>query len=435
MQETGTASQPVAGRPDSAVGGAGRGWRQVAQTFVALGYREFRLLWLGQLCQSSAGWAERVSRSWLALQLTGSAFQLGTLELTRGVAAFLLGMWGGVLADRFDKRRLLLFVQTWTLGCYALMAWLTLSGQLQLWHLYASAIALSLSSAVNQPVRSAYVASLVPEAVLVNAMALNSIATNATRMAAPISVAALIQVTGNGGWGYVLCAGLFLLVELFTRLIRVVEVRVAPRRSLAGSLWEGWSFIGRNRPILIQFVVGFGPLTIGFVYQAMLVVYATGTLGQGAAAYGALYSAAGFGALLGGLRTAALGTSVQRGRLLLTAGCLNGIAILGMGALGLLPPGALVFWLAIPLLMVAGGSQTSFRAANNGLMLAQTPRELRGRVMSLDEGFRNVGTILAPAIGALADATSAATAMTVIGAGSLLVVLSVWAWQPHIRKL
>lgn len=414
---------------------ATRGPAWFARPFEALAFREFRLLWLGQLCQTSASFAERVTRSWLALELTGSAFQLGALELTRGGASLLLGMWGGVLADRFDKRVLLMLVQTWTFSLYLLMAWLTLSGRLELWHLYASAVGLSLSSAVNQPVRSSYIPSLVPERLVINALSLNSIATNATRMGAPVTVAGLIALTSSGGWGYAASATLYALVLVSTSLIRAVEVREKPTSSLLGALLQGWVFIARHRPVLTQFLIGIGPLTIGFTYQAMLVVYTTETLGQGVAAYGALYSFAGLGALVGGLTVASLGAIKQRGRLLLLAGFLNGTALLGMGALGLLPGAWLLLWSAALLLMLAGGSQTSFRAANNALLLANTPANLRGRVMSLDEVFRSVGAVAAPGIGAVADATSAAVAMALIGAGSLLVVVGVLAWQPSIRKL
>ncbi len=407
----------------------------LARPFEALAYREFRLLWLGQLCQASAGWSERIARSWLALDLTGSAFQLGALELTRGVASLVLGTWGGVLADRFDKRALLMVVQAWTFSFYGLMAWLALSGSLQVWHLYASAVGLSLSAAVSHPVRASFIPSLVPESLVINALSLNSIATNATRMAAPVTVAGLIQLTGNAGWGYVVPAALYSLVLAFTAQIRTIEEREGPGSSMWESLIEGWSFIVHHRPVLTQLVIGFGPLTIGFTYQAMLVVYATTTLGQGAAAYGALYSCAGFGALAGGLAVASRGAAVRRGPLLLGAGLLNGCALLGMAAVGLLPSGWPLFLAAVPFLMLAGGSQTSFRAANNGLLLASTPRELRGRVMSMDEVFRSSGTLVAPAIGALADSTNAATAMAAIGVGCLLLVAGVLAWQPHIRKL
>lgn len=376
-----------------------------------------------------------MTRSWLAIDLTGSAFQLGALELTRGMATLVLGMWGGVLADRFDKRLLLMLIQTWTFSFYALMAWLVFSGNLELWHLYASAVGLSLSSAVNQPVRGALIPSLVPERLVINAMSLNSIATNATRMAAPVTVAALIQVSGSGGWGYVVSGALYALVLLSTALLRTIDEELSRQDSMLSSLVQGWTFIVRHRPVLTQLVIGFGPLTIGFTYQAMLVVYTTDTLRQGAAAYGALYSCAGLGALFGGLVLASFGVVQRRGRLLLATGALNGVAMLSMGALGLLPNTWPLFLAAVPLLMLAGGSQTTFRAANNGLLLAATPRELRGRVMGLDEVFRSSGTLIAPAVGALADGTNAAVAMAVIGAGCLLVLAAVFVWQPNIREL
>ena len=401
----------------------------------ALAYREFRLLWMGQVCQTSASFAERVTRSWLALDFTGSAFQLGALELTRGIASMVFGMWGGVLADRFDKRALLMVTQCWTFAFYLLMAWLALSGQLQVWHLYASAIGLSLSSAVNQPVRTSMIPALVPEALVVNAISLNSIATNASRMGMPAIAALFIQLTGNGGWGYVVSGALYAIVLVVTQLIKPEGEQERARRSMWGSLVQGWQFAVQHRPVFVQLVIGIGPLTIGFMYQGLLVAYAKSTLDQGAAGYGTLYSFAGLGAVLGGVAVASRGAGIRRGRLLILAGCLNGCAMLGMGALGWLSPSLPLFIPAAVLLMFAGGSQTSFRAANNGLMLANTPRELRGRVSAFDEMFRSAGTIAAPALGALADLTNPAIAMATIGVGCLIVVLGVWAWQPHLHKL
>ncbi len=401
----------------------------------ALAYREFRLLWMGQLCQASASFAERVTRSWLALDLTGSAFQLGALELTRGVASMILGVWGGVLADRFDKRTLLIVTQLWTFGFYLVMVWLALSGQLQVWHLYASAIGLSLSSAVNQPVRTSLIPSLVPESLVVNALSLNSIATNASRMGIPALAALFIQLSGNGGWGYVVCAVLFGVVVVVTQLIHTEDDRDRTRTSMLRSLVQGWRFALGHRPVLVQLIIGIGPLTIGFMYQGLLVAYTKGTLDLGAAGYGTLYSFAGLGALLGGMAVASRGAGIRRGRLLIGAGLLNGFAMLGMGALGFVPGAWPLFVPAALLLMCAGGSQTSFRAANNGLMLANTPRELRGRVTAFDEMFRSAGTIAAPALGALADLTNPAVGMAAIGIGCLLFVVGVWAWQPHLSRL
>lgn len=408
---------------------------RLPRVIQSLAYREFRLLWLGQLCQTSASFSERVARSWLAFDLTGSAFQLGALELVRGLASLFLGLWGGVLADRVDKRALLMVTQGWTLSFYLLMVWLTLSGQLQLWHLYASAVGLALSSAVNSPVRTSFVPSLVPENLVVNALSLNSIATNASRMGMPALAAVAIQLSGNGGWGYALCASLYLVVLIATHMIRAVEPGERARPSMVRALAEGWAFAARHRPVLVQLIIGVGPLTIGFMYQAMLVAYAGSTLGQGAAGYGALYSFAGLGAFLGGVALASRGAEVRRGRVLILTGIANGSAMLGLGLLGILPSTWPLVVAAAALLMCAGGSQTTFRAANNGLMLASTPREMRGRVASFDEMFRNVGTVLAPALGWFADLTNPAMAMALIGAGGLLVVAAVWAWQPHLHRL
>ncbi len=408
---------------------------RLLRIFQSLAFREFRLLWTGQLCQTSASFSERITRSWLALDLTGSAFQLGALELSRGIASMVLGMWGGVLADRFDKRTLLMLTQLWTFAFYLLMVWLAMTGQLQVWHLYAGTIGLSLSSAVNQPVRTSMIPSLVPESLVVNALSLNSIATNASRMGMPAITALFIQISGNGGWGYVVCAVLYAVVLVATRMIRIEDAPERTRRSMVGSLVQGWRFAMSQRPVLVQLIIGVGPLTIGFMYQALLVAYAKVTLEQGPAGYGMLYSSAGLGALLGGLAVASRGAGVQRGRLLIFAGILNGSAMVGMGTLELLPSS----WpLAVPaalLLMCAGGSQTSFRAANNGLMLANTPREMRGRISAFDEMFRSAGTIAAPALGALADFTTPAVAMATIGIGCLVVVAAVWAWQPHLHRL
>jgi MFS family permease len=207
------------------------------------------------------------------------------------------------------------------------------------------------------------------------------------------------------------------------------------RESMFKALAAGWAYAAHHRAILVQLMIGIGPLTIGFMYQAMLVAYARDTLAQGAAGFGALYSCAGAGAFLGGIALASRGASVRRGRVLLFTGFLNGGAMLGMGVLGLLPNSWPLVLPAALLLMCAGGSQTTFRAANNGLMLANTPREMRGRISSFDEMFRNVGTVAAPALGWFADLTNPAWAMALIGAGCLAVVTLVWAWHPRLHTL
>ncbi len=415
----------------SAVRSAGR---RISSAFASLSYREFRLLWYGQLSQAGTLWAEQVTRSWLAFELTGSAFQLGLLQVVRGVSALLLGMWGGVLADRFDKKTLLMATQTWTLIIYAALAAVTLSNTLELWHLYASAVGLSLGGAINQPVRTSIIPSLVPEGQILNALSLNSIAINASRLGTPIAVAGLIALTGNGGWGYAICAFLYVLILWFTLLLKRPEVSSeAASRSMVRSMWEGLAFVGRNRLILAHMIIAMGPLAFGLSFQWILVVYATETLGLDVTSFGALFTAGGIGALIGGVMIASSGTSTRQGTVMLASGLIYGLMLVGMGLVGFLSTGLPLFWFAAPFIMIIGASQSIFRATNNSRLLAHSPAEMRGRVMGLTVPTQAVNALAALMAGGIAETISPAFAMGALGAACLLIVLLVSTWEPRIR--
>ena len=408
--------------------------RRISSAFASLSYREFRLLWYGQLAQAGTLWAEQVTRSWLAFELTGSALQLGSLQVVRGVSSLLLGMWGGVLADRFSKKALLMATQTWTLAIYTLLTAVTLSNNLELWHLYVSAVGLSLGGAINQPVRTSIVPSLVPESHILNALSLNSIAINASRLGTPIAVAALIALTGNGGWGYAICALLYVLMLWFTLLLREIEVDPgAAARSMLRSMWEGLSFVGRNRLVLAHMLIAMGPLAFGLSFQWILVVYATETLGLGVTSFGALFTAGGIGALIGGVMIASSGTSARQGTVMLASGIVYGLMLIGMGLVGFLSTAWPLFWFAAPFIMVIGASQSIFRATNNSRLLAHSPADMRGRVMGLTVPTQAVNALAALFAGALAELISPAFAMSALGAACLSIVLFVSVWQPRIR--
>ena len=127
-------------------------------------------MWFGQLGISSALWTEQIARNWLTYQLTGSALQLGLVNLMRALPVMALGLWGGVLTDRLDRRMLFLIIQGWSFLVYVLMGWVVLSGSLALWHLYASSFALSLGMAMDGPLRTSTIPSTVPPERLINAL-------------------------------------------------------------------------------------------------------------------------------------------------------------------------------------------------------------------------------------------------------------------------
>jgi MFS family permease len=396
--------------------------------FAALSHREFRLLWLGQLCQASAMWAEQVARNWLTLEITGSALQLGAVNLVRIAPTLALGMWGGVLADRFDRRKLLMIIQTWSLLVYIAMSWVILTGNLELWHLYASAMALSLTMAVNQPVRTAMVPAMVPPHHLLAALSLTSVAINATRLVGPALVGLLI-VVASAGWAYVAAGFSFVLILIFTGMIHLPPLPVRERTtSMLAELWEGFVFLRRNRLVLTLVVIGFGPLAVGFSYQVLVPVFVVRTLEMGAGTYGLLVSIAGVGALFSGLTIAAKGSIPRQGLMMVLTGSSYGAALLLLGG---------VHWLllAMPLFLILGGSQTVFRAANNSILLNNTPNHLRGRVMSMSYLHTGISPVVMLAAGALADAVSVSIAFAAIGAGCLLVVWTVALWEPRTRKL
>ena len=412
--------------------------RALFRPFAALAYREFRLLWLGQLFQSASMWGERIARSVLAFELTGSAFQLGALEAVRGISSLVFGLAGGVLADRVDRRLLLLLIQTWSLAAFAIMAALAFTGVLQLWHLYAGAVGLALGQSVNQPVRTSVIPSLVPASLVLQSMTLNSVAINATRVTTPALLAWLAAATGQGGWGYAVSAVLYLFILVFTSKLRLPSLERLDgdeRLSILRSFGQGLAYAWGHKTLLAQLAIAVGPLALGFSYQAILIVYAVQTLGVGAGGFGLLFTLAGIGSLAGGLTIASRGSMRRHGWVMVGAGTTYGLGLIGMGAVGLLPMSWPLFWVGAAPLMLVGASQTSFRAANNTMILMGTPPELRGRVMSLTvlpQGAAAGGALLA---GFLALQFNPAVAMAGIGVLCILIVWGVAAMRPALVKL
>ena len=431
--------EPDAARADADQdGGSLKSVPALFRPFAALAYREFRLLWLGQLLQSASMWGERIASSVLAFELTGSAFQLGALEAVRGVSSLVFGLAGGVLADRFDRRLILLIIQTWSLVVFAIMTALAFTGVLQLWHLYAGAVGLALGQSVNQPVRTSVIPSLVPARLVLQSMTLNSVAINATRVTTPALLAWLIAATGQGGWGYAVSAVLYLLILVFTAKLRLPSLERAERDeqlSVLRSFGLGLAYAWGHKTLLAQLAIAVGPLALGFSYQAILIVYALQTLGVGAGGFGILFTIAGIGSLAGGLTIASRGSMRRHGWVMVGAGTTYGIGLMGMGAVGLLPVAWPLFLIGAAPLMLVGASQTSFRAANNTMILLGTPPELRGRVMSLTvvpQGAAAGGALLA---GFLAVQFNPAVAMAGIGALCILVVWGVAAMRPALVRL
>jgi len=400
----------------------------LAVAFRSLSNRNFRFLWFGQLLSATAMHADMVARSWLVWDLTGSSTSVASVLVARAVPMLILGLIGGVAADRFDRRKLLMIIQVWTLLMHIVMAVLLLAGVIELWHVYVLAFGLGAGMAMNQPVRTSIIPNLVDKKNMMNAMSLNSIAINSTRLIGPALIALLIAVT-DVGWAYVWAAGAFVLVIILTTKIEIPHIAVKDGRgNPVHQLIEGFVFIGQHRSILALVLLGLGPLAIGFSHQVLLPQLVEEQYGYGIGLMGVLTSVGAIGGLAGGLFIASRNDVSYKGKLMLFSAGSYGLALLGFA-------GASYLWMAFPLIIWIGASQTLFRAGNSATLMEIAPDRLRGRIISATL----LDTALSPAAGIaagfVADQYGVSAGYMLLSAGCFGVVALTLAIYPKIKDL
>ena len=410
--------------------GADEWLRRLLIPFASMRYRDFRLLWFGQLGQALAMWAEIVGRNWLAWQLTGSATVLGLVNLAQALPLIAVGMLGGVLADRFDKRKILIVIQAWNLCVYVLMAALILSGWVRLWHVYMISVLLGAGMAMNQPVRTSFIPQLVEARLVLNALSLNSIAINATRLIGPALIGALIAITDSVAPAYIISAIVYGLVLVSTAKIESSGGRPKDDGlSMGGQLLEGVRYmLLENRMVLALIVIAIGPLAFAFSYTTLLPAYVSNMLKMDVSAYGAIQSIAAVGALAGGFALATMGHIPHRGKIMMASGIIYGFGIMALGGVRL--PA-----LAFGVVVIAGASQTVFRASNYSALLNITPERLQGRIVSmvfLDTAMHSVASILG---GRVTDVWNVTAGMATIGAICVAIVAAVSLVVPAVRRV
>ncbi|MBM3960072.1 MAG: MFS transporter [SAR202 cluster bacterium] len=398
--------------------------------FSSLKVRDFRYLWLGQVGSATAMHSDIVARSWLTWELTGSTVAVALVNVMRSVPMLGLGLFGGVIADRFDKRKTLLFIQAWTLLIYLAMAIVVLTGVVELWHVYTYAFLIGVGFALNQPVRTSFVPQLVDRAHLLNALTLNSIAINSTRLLGPAAIGFLIVFAGGVGPAYAVSAAFYTVVVLSTLQIRPrpVQADQRARGSMVGQLLEGFQYLGKNRLVLALVVLGLGPLAFGHSYITMLPAFSEQVLNRGADGVGIIPSVAAIGGLAGGLVIASRGNIPHKGRLMLLAGMIYGAALMAMSLVH-------VLWMVFPIVIIIGASQTTFRASNNSTILEAAPDRMHGRMISVTMMDTALGPVAALAGGVVADQYGVAAGIFFIGAVCAVIVLAVGVIVPAVRRI
>jgi MFS family permease len=408
-----------------------RAWRRFSlpSTFAALGYYNYRLYWFGQLVSFSGNWMQSVAQGWLVLRLTDSAFLLGLIGFIGSIPVLLFSLWGGVVADRVPKRRLLLVTQTLSMFLAFVLAFLTFSGRVRFGHVALVAFCLGIVNAFDAPTRQAFVVEVVEREDLVNAIALNSTAFNIARVFGPALAGIVVAAVGEA-WAFTLNGLSFLAV-----LAGLLAMRLPcwhPDR-LAGDPWErlreGLRYVRRSSVTLgLLFIVGATSL-FGMAYATLMPVFARDILQVGAKGQGLLMSCVGIGALTGALTLATIGNRGQRGRLLVIGNLMLPTALIVFANSCLFPLSALA-------IAFAGAGLITQNVTANTLIQTLAPDALRGRVMSVWTlvimGLMPFGSFQA---GLIAERFGAPVAVTAGALVCLFVALLTQTRLPQLRHL
>ncbi|WP_369390069.1 MFS transporter [Streptomyces sp. CG1] len=375
--------------------------------FSSLKVRNYRLFFMGQVVSNTGTWMQRIAQDWLVLSLTGSSAAVGITTALQFLPMLLFGLYGGVLVDRLPKRPTLLVTQASMAVAGLALAALTLTGQVQVWHVYVAAFAVGLATVLDNPARQSFVSEMVGPEQLQNAVSLNSANFQSARLVGP-AVAGLM-ITGVGtGWAFLANGVSFAAPITGLLLMRSRELHVVRRSPRGkGQLREGLQYVA-GRPELIWPIVLVGFIgTFGFNFPVWLSAYAEHVFHAGAGGYSLFNTLMAAGSLAGALLAARRGTA--RLRILIAAA-------LAFGALEIVAALAPSYWL-FALLMVPIGifGLTVNVTANTAVQMATDPA-MRGRVMALFMMVFMGGTPLgAPIVGWITDTYGARVGFAVGG--------------------
>ncbi len=387
----------------------------------ALAHRNFRLFVAGQLTSLVGTWMQMVAQGWLVYRLTGSSLQLGLVGFASQIPVFLLSTAGGVIADRWPRRRVLILTQSAMMALAFVLAALTMSGAVRLWHVYVLAALLGAANAVDMPTRQAFVVEMVGRTDLANAIALNSSMVNGARLVGPAVSGALVAAVGEG-WCFLLNALSFLAVIAGLALMRLPQATREAAEGVVGRVVEGFTYVARTPPIRALLLLLGSVSLMGMPYTVLGPVIAEQVLHGGPRAYGLLMSAAGVGSLLGAAALAMKRTTRDLLHWTPAAAAGFGIALIVFSC-------SRVLWLAVTLLIPAGFCMMIQMASANTLIQSMVPDRLRGRVMSVYAmmflGMTPFGSLLA---GLLAHPLGA-PATVAVGGMACVVAAVVFAWR------
>jgi MFS family permease len=397
----------------------------LSRALASLSIPNYRRYFAGQVVSISGNWMQIVAEMWLVVQLTGSGVAVGLTAGLQFLPMLLFGAYGGVLADRFDKRRLLMATQG-LMALPALALWaITAAGSVEAWMVYGLVLARGCVTAIDNPARQSFVHEIVGPDRVVNAVALNSVIVHTSRMAGPAAAGAVIALAGVGPC-FALNALSFAAMFAALRAMDPAQLRPAARAARArGQIRSALREVGRREelrtPLAMMALVG----TLSFNFQVLLPLFAAETWDASAAGYALLTSAMGAGSVAGALAAGARGRVSPR--LLVVSAAAFGAASVAAAAAPSLAAQAL---LLVPL----GAASVTFAAGVNSSLQLGAPDALRGRVMALyGVVFLGSTPIGAPLVGWLAEEHGPRAGLLLGGVAALAAAAA--AQVSHRRRL
>ncbi len=405
--------------------------------FSALQVPDFRWLWLGSLGSSFAMNMQIIARGWLVYTLTSSSMDLAWVTLSFMLPTVAFSLWGGVVADRLPKKRIIVTAQT--LNCVAtlVMAAIILSDKVTFWDFIWFGFFNGTVLALSMPARQAFVPELIPDRLIFTAMALNTTSWNLSRILGPALAGFLIAWVAHGdtsstygvGIVYLMIAALYFISAATMLLVRRSgNIKAPDDKSPFADMVDGLRYVRENPPVFGLILLSIVPFLFGMPLNTLLPAFNEDILGGGPEDLGMLMSAMGGGAILGSLMLAAMGELRNKAAWLI-ATCV------GWGAFTTAFGSAQVVWLAVALVAAIGWLSAWNMSLNRGLLQMQVDPVMRGRIMSIDmmsHGLMPLGVI---PISVIAERYSVAVALEVAGVVFVLVVLALAAFTTSVRRV
>lgn len=395
--------------------------------FAPLSNPSFRWLFASNLAFFFGMGSQTVVRAWLAFDLTGSEFALGMTMLAAAVPMFFMAPIGGVVADRWERRNLIMAGQATGFASQAVILILILTDTLVFWHLIASAVVMGSIFPFIMPARQAIVVNVVGREGLPSALGLSMAGMNATRIVGPAAGGLLISV-GGVGTAYSLGVALFGVSFLFMLLVERSRPlsREVPQTMIRG-IQEGFRYMIDHRMILVLMGFGLIPMFLTMPFQNLMVVFSEKVWNTGAIGLGILSAAGGLGGMVGSFWVAALGESRRLKRMV--------VSVVLFGSLLMLFAYSPWFWPAVVLVFVADIFASAFQTLNNTAIQLLIPDQVRGRISAFLMMSFSLPLLGTAPISAMAEFWGAPFAVGSSALVAVVVVIAFYAFSPTLRGL